>query len=115
MTMGEQYAPIHFITAIEEVSINPLAEKLTPRKLQVLKWLIEDKSNKKMFSISRIPRSNNTSKRFTVKWGQPTWPKRPLSRVKQACSDLGLFVFDLHRKALSLPFVKRAFRCLCLV
>ena len=63
MTMGEQYAPIHFITAIEEVSINPLAEKLTPRKLQVLKWLIEDKSNKKMFSISPIPRSNNTSKR----------------------------------------------------
>jgi two-component system nitrate/nitrite response regulator NarL len=46
MAMGEQYAPIDFMTAVEEVPINALAEKLTPRELQVLKGLTEGKSNK---------------------------------------------------------------------
>ncbi|MGJ8596658.1 response regulator transcription factor [Sulfitobacter sp.] len=48
MAMGEQYAPIDFMTAIEEVSTNALAEKLTPRELQVLKGLTEGKSNKEI-------------------------------------------------------------------
>lgn len=48
MAMGEQYAPIDFMTAIEEVHDNPLAEKLSPRELQVLKGLTEAKSNKEI-------------------------------------------------------------------
>lgn len=48
MAMGEQYAPIDFMTAIEEVHQNPLAEKLTDREMQVLKGLTEGKSNKEI-------------------------------------------------------------------
>lgn len=48
MAMGEQYAPIDFMTAVEEASTNALAEKLTPRELQVLKGLTEGKSNKEI-------------------------------------------------------------------
>lgn len=48
MAMGEQYAPIDFMTAIEEEPTNALAEKLTPRELQVLKGLTEGKSNKEI-------------------------------------------------------------------
>jgi DNA-binding NarL/FixJ family response regulator len=48
MAMGEQYAPIDFMTAPEETPVNALAEKLTPRELQVLKGLTEGKSNKEI-------------------------------------------------------------------
>jgi DNA-binding NarL/FixJ family response regulator len=48
MAMGEQYAPIDFMTAVEDVPENPLAEKLTERELQVLKGLTEGKSNKEI-------------------------------------------------------------------
>lgn len=48
MAMGEQYAPIDFMTATEDLSTNALAEKLTPRELQVLKGLTEGKSNKQI-------------------------------------------------------------------
>ncbi|MCB5199592.1 response regulator transcription factor [Loktanella sp. TSTF-M6] len=48
MAMGEQYAPIDFMTAVEETQCNPLAEKLTARELQVLKGLTEGKSNKEI-------------------------------------------------------------------
>lgn len=48
MAMGEQYAPIDFMTAVEEIPENPLAEKLTERELQVLKGLTEGKSNKEI-------------------------------------------------------------------
>lgn len=48
MAMGEQYAPIDFMTAVEEKVVNPLAEKLSPRELQVLKGLTEGKSNKEI-------------------------------------------------------------------
>lgn len=48
MAMGEQYAPIDFMTAVEEAPTNALAEKLTPRELQVLKGLTEGKSNKEI-------------------------------------------------------------------
>ncbi len=48
MAMGEQYAPIAFMTAEEEEIANPLAEKLTQRELQVLKGLTEGKSNKEI-------------------------------------------------------------------
>ncbi|MEP0961010.1 MAG: response regulator transcription factor [Roseobacter sp.] len=48
MAMGEQYAPIDFMTAAEEAPTNPLAEKLSPRELQVLKGLTERKSNKEI-------------------------------------------------------------------
>ena len=48
MAVGEQYAPIDFMTAIEEVHQNPLAEKLTDREMQVLKGLTEGKSNKEI-------------------------------------------------------------------
>ena len=48
MAMGEQYAPIDFMTAVDDAPINPLAEKLTQRELKVLKGLTEGKSNKEI-------------------------------------------------------------------
>jgi len=48
MAMGEQYAPIDFMTAVEEIPSNPLADKLSQRELQVLKGLTEGKSNKEI-------------------------------------------------------------------
>lgn len=48
MAMGEQYAPIDFMTAVEDEPTNALAEKLTQRERQVLKGLTEGKSNKQI-------------------------------------------------------------------
>lgn len=49
MAMGEQYAPIDFMTAAPEIEVlNPLAEKLTPRELQMLEKLCEGLSNKEV-------------------------------------------------------------------
>lgn len=49
MAMGEQYAPIEFMTAAPEVTpVNPLAERLSPRELQVLEKLCEGKANKEI-------------------------------------------------------------------
>lgn len=48
MAMGEQYAPIDFMTAVEDEPTNALADKLTPREQQVLKGLTEGKSNKEI-------------------------------------------------------------------
>jgi len=48
MAMGEQYAPIDFMTAVDDAPTHPLAEKLTTRELQVLKGLTEGKSNKEI-------------------------------------------------------------------
>ena len=48
MAMGEQYAPIEFMTAAETEAPHPLAEKLSPRERQVLKGLTEGKSNKEI-------------------------------------------------------------------
>lgn len=46
MAMGEKYAPIDFMTAPEQVERHPLAQRLTPREMDVLKGLNEGKSNK---------------------------------------------------------------------
>ncbi|MFA3918351.1 response regulator transcription factor [Ruegeria hyattellae] len=48
MAMGEQYAPLDFMTAEEETVSNPLAEKLTERELQVLEGLTQGMSNKEI-------------------------------------------------------------------
>lgn len=48
MAMGEQYAPIDFMTAADEVETHPLAQSLTERELQVLKGLTEGKANKEI-------------------------------------------------------------------
>lgn len=48
MAMGEQYAPIDFMTSAEDTTVNPLAERLTQRELQVLKGLTEGKANKEI-------------------------------------------------------------------
>ena len=48
MAMGEQYAPVDFMTAVEETPNNPLADKLSARELEVLKGLTEGKSNKEI-------------------------------------------------------------------
>jgi two-component system, NarL family, nitrate/nitrite response regulator NarL len=49
MAMGEQYAPIEFMTAASDISpVNALAEKLSPRELQVLQGLCEGKANKEI-------------------------------------------------------------------
>lgn len=47
MAMGEQYAPIEFMTAASAPA-NPLAERLSPRELQVLQKLCEGKANKEI-------------------------------------------------------------------
>lgn len=49
MSMGEQYAPLDFMTA-EPVAgpVNPLVEKLTTRELQVLEKLHDGQSNKEI-------------------------------------------------------------------
>ncbi|MGP6085891.1 response regulator [Antarctobacter jejuensis] len=48
MAMGEKYAPIDFMTAAEEEQNHPLAKRLTPREMDVLKGLSEGKSNKEI-------------------------------------------------------------------
>ena len=49
MAMGEQYAPIDFMTAEDEAKApNALAEKLSRRELQVLEGLSKGKSNKEI-------------------------------------------------------------------
>lgn len=48
MAMGEQFAPVGFMTAPEAAPGNPLAEKLSGRELDVLKGLTEGKSNKEI-------------------------------------------------------------------
>ncbi|MCO6177017.1 response regulator transcription factor [Ciceribacter sp. RN22] len=49
MAMGEQYAPIDFMTATPELTpTNPLAEMLSARELQVLQRLCEGKANKEI-------------------------------------------------------------------
>jgi DNA-binding NarL/FixJ family response regulator len=55
MAMGEQFVPIEFLTAQSAPEAHPLADKLTPRELQMLKGLTEGKSNKEIardFEIS---------------------------------------------------------------
>jgi DNA-binding NarL/FixJ family response regulator len=49
MAMGEIYAPIAFMTApAEPVQTHPLAKRLTPREMDVLKGLCDGKSNKEI-------------------------------------------------------------------
>lgn len=49
MAMGEQYAPVDFITAAPDAApVNALADKLSPRELQVLQRLCEGKANKEI-------------------------------------------------------------------
>lgn len=49
MAMGEKYAPLDFMTATPEAeTVNPLAEKLTPRELQMLEKLCQGLSNKEI-------------------------------------------------------------------
>lgn len=49
MAMGEQYAPVDFMTAAPEAEVvHPLAGKLTARELDVLAGLCEGKSNKEI-------------------------------------------------------------------
>lgn len=48
MAMGEQYAPIDFMTAPDDAETNPLAKTLTERELQVLKGLTQGKANKEI-------------------------------------------------------------------
>lgn len=48
MATGEQYAPIQFMTQIEEVVRNPLAESLSGREMQVLEGLVSGHSNKEI-------------------------------------------------------------------
>ncbi|WP_434289909.1 response regulator transcription factor [Celeribacter sp. SCSIO 80788] len=48
MAMGEQYAPIDFMTAPDDTEAHPLEERLTPREMQVLEGLSAGKSNKEI-------------------------------------------------------------------
>lgn len=48
MVTGEQYAPIQFMTQIEEVRSNPLADRLSEREMQVLEGLVQGHSNKEI-------------------------------------------------------------------
>ncbi|MSU90592.1 response regulator [Rhodobacteraceae bacterium 2CG4] len=48
MGMGEQYAPLEYMTAPDEAPRHALAEKLSKRELQVLEGLTQGKSNKEI-------------------------------------------------------------------
>jgi two-component system nitrate/nitrite response regulator NarL len=48
MAMGEQFVPVDFMTGAEDDAVHPIAKKLTPRELQVLKGLTEGKANKQI-------------------------------------------------------------------
>jgi DNA-binding NarL/FixJ family response regulator len=48
MAMGEQFAPIDFMTTVDEQQSHPLVDKLTPRELQMLEGLTAGKSNKEI-------------------------------------------------------------------
>ncbi|WP_299934441.1 response regulator transcription factor [uncultured Pelagimonas sp.] len=48
MAMGEQYAPIDFMTAPDTPPAHPLVDKLTQRELQVLEGLTKGQSNKEI-------------------------------------------------------------------
>ena len=48
MMMGEIYAPIDFMTRQEEISRNPVADKLSERELQVLNGLCRGLANKEI-------------------------------------------------------------------
>lgn len=48
MAMGEQYAPLDFMTAADPKADHPLAAKLSEREMQVLGGLTEGKSNKEI-------------------------------------------------------------------
>ena len=48
MAMGERYAPVEFLTAPEDANAHPLAQRLTPRELQMLEGLCGGKSNKEI-------------------------------------------------------------------
>ncbi|MCI5078617.1 response regulator transcription factor [Oricola sp.] len=48
MAAGEQYAPVRFLTEIEEEQTHPLADKLSAREMQVLKGLAHGQSNKEI-------------------------------------------------------------------
>ena len=48
MAMGEQYAPIDFMTAPAEDAQHPLAQKLSKREMEVLRGLTQGKSNKEI-------------------------------------------------------------------
>jgi two-component system, NarL family, nitrate/nitrite response regulator NarL len=48
MAMGEQYAPIDFMTTNSASPVNALAERLSQRELQVLQGLCDGKPNKEI-------------------------------------------------------------------
>lgn len=48
MAIGEQFAPVDFMTASAVPTNNPLAEKLSRREMQMLKGLTEGKTNKEI-------------------------------------------------------------------
>lgn len=48
MAAGEQYAPISFMTEKEEEPENPLASRLTRREMEVLRGLVDGRSNKEI-------------------------------------------------------------------
>lgn len=48
MAVGEQYAPLEFMTADEVKAPHPLKDQLTPRELQVLEGLTKGKTNKQI-------------------------------------------------------------------
>ncbi len=48
MAMGEQYAPLDFMRQEEAAPSHPMAERLSPRELEVLEGLTQGKSNKEI-------------------------------------------------------------------
>ena len=48
MAMGEQYAPVDFMTAEPATAEHPMASQLTGRERQVLKGLTKGQSNKEI-------------------------------------------------------------------
>lgn len=48
MAAGEQYAPVRFLTEVEDEQSHPLADKLSAREMQVLQGLANGQSNKEI-------------------------------------------------------------------
>lgn len=88
MAMGEQYAPVQFMTGKEEGPQNPLAEKLTDRELQVVEGLCRGLSNKE---IARELELQEVTVKLHVKTACRKMDARNRTQAAMIARDAGLF------------------------
>lgn len=88
MAMGEQFAPIDFMTAKEETVVHPLAERLSARELQVLEGLCRGLSNKE---IARELDLQEVTVKLHVKTTCRKLEARNRTQAAMVARDAGLF------------------------